>query len=491
MKADDQLLMTNLGNHAVVLGASMGGLLAARVLADFYRTVTIVERDVLPNAPVNRRGVPQGRHVHALLARGSRVLDELFPGLLDEVVTSGAPILDGTDPSEAYFCFGGHLMPRSGRPKDPAPLFLPSRAMLEYLVRQKVCNIPKISMLQGHDVVDLISTSRQDRVTGARVLARDDGAERILNADLVVDATGRGSRTPAFLDRLGYHRPALDHIDVRLTYSSQLLRLPPAVLDERIVIISPVPGRPTGMALFSYENATWMFTAIGMAGHEVPAELTEMLAFVENFAPPHVAAALRNAEPLTDVARHRMPASQWRRYDKMRRFPAGLLVFGDANCSFNPIYGQGMTVAALQAEALRQCLEHGTAGLARRYFQAAAKPISVAWQLAARGDLNLPDVEGPRPPSVRIANLYADRLQRTAESDIVVAEQFLKVTGLIDPPARLLRPKILLRIALTSWRQRHHNRHLPSKPIGISGPVALPGRVKDERLVRIEPRKQQ
>lgn len=458
MKPDGRLAKTELGDHAVVLGASMGGLLAARVLADFYRTVTIVERDVLPNEPINRRGVPQGRHVHALLARGSQILDELFPGLLDDVVAGGAPVLDGTDPSEGYFSFAGHLLPREGQPKDPIPLFLPSRPMLECLVRQRVRNIPNIVMLETHDVVDLTSTSQRDRVTGARVCARDNGAERILKAELVVDATGRGSRSPTFLDHLGYKRPAQDHINVRLTYSSQLLRLPPAAVKERILIISPVPGRPTGMALFGYENATWIFTAIGMAGHAAPTELTDMLAFVEDFTPPHVADALRDAEPLGDVARHRMPSSQWRRYDKMQRFPIGLLVFGDAICSFNPVYGQGMTVAALQAEALRKCLKHGTAGLARRYFRASAKPISVAWQLAAGGDLNLPDVEGPRPLSVRIANRYVDRLQRTAESDVVVAEQFVKVTGLIHPPARLLHPKILLRVAFTNWRQRSRHR---------------------------------
>jgi len=349
------------------------------------------------------------------------------------------------------------------------PLFLPSRPLLEYLVRQKVRNIPNIAVLEAHDVVDLTFTSQRDRVTGARVRARDGGVEHILNAELVVDATGRGSRTPTFLDNLGYNRPAHNHINVRLTYTSQLLRLPPNALNERILIISPVPGRPTGMALFGYENATWIFTAIGMAGHAAPAELTDMIAFIEDFTPPHVAAALRDAEPLADIARHRMPSSQWRRYDKMQRFPAGLLVFGDAICSFNPIYGQGMTVAALQAKALRKCLQHGTAGLARRYFRAAAKPISAAWQLSSGGDLNLPEVEGPRPLSVRVANRYVDRLQRTAESDTVVAEQFVKVTGLIDPPARLLHPQILLRVAFTSWRQRSHQQ-----PLRVDSTTTLP-----------------
>jgi hypothetical protein len=238
-------------------------LLAARVLADFYRTVTIVERDVLPSDPVNRRGVPQGRHAHALLSRGSRILDELFPGLLTELVAGGAPVFDGTDPSEAYFSFGGHVFRRHGRPKDPVPAFLPSRLLLEYLVRQRVGGMDNITLLDDHDVVDLTSTSERDRVTGARVCDRGSGAERVLAADLVVDATGRGSRTPTFLDHLGYDRPAEDHIHVHVSYASQLLRLPPDVLTERIVLIGPVPGRPTGMALLGHENSTWIFPPSG------------------------------------------------------------------------------------------------------------------------------------------------------------------------------------------------------------------------------------
>ena len=329
MKADG-LAVAKVGDHAVVLGASMGGLLAARVLADFYRTVTIVERDVLPSDPVDRRGVPQGRHAHALLLGGSRILDEFFPGLLTELVAGGAPVFDGTDPSEAYFSFGGHVFRRHGRPKDPVPAFLPSRLLLEYLVRQRVGGMDNITLLDDHDVVDLTSTSERDRVTGARVCDRGSGAERVLAADLVVDATGRGSRTPTFLDHLGYDRPAEDHINVHVSYASQLLRLPPGVLTERIVLIGPVPGRPTGMALLGHENSTWIFTAIGVAGRKAPAQLADMLAFVEDFIPPHVLYALRDAEPLAEVARHRMPSSQWRRYDKMRRFPAGLLALGDA-----------------------------------------------------------------------------------------------------------------------------------------------------------------
>jgi 2-polyprenyl-6-methoxyphenol hydroxylase-like FAD-dependent oxidoreductase len=183
-----------------------------------------------------------------------------------------------------------------------------------------------------------------------------------------------------------------------------------------------------------------------------------MLAFAEGLAPAHVLAAIRAGEPLTEVCRFRFPESRWRRYDKMRRFPAGLLVFGDAICSFNPVYGQGMTVAALQALALRQCLHRGADGLARRYFRAAAKPIGVAWRFAVGADLNLPEVEGPRPLSLRLANRYVDRLQTAAESDLVVAEQFTKVVALIDPPIRLLQPKMMIRAATANLRRRERRQ---------------------------------
>ena len=432
----------------------MGGLLAAKVLADFYETVTVVERDVLPERAANRRGVPQGRHAHLLLGRGSQVLDELFPGFVDELVAAGTPVFDDGDLSKLYLSNGGHLFPRSGRFRDVQSLLFPSRPLLESHVRRRLRAVANVTMMEGHDVVEPTSTATRERVTGALVRARPDGSERVLGADLVVDAMGRGARTPAFLESLGYGRPVEDHVGVRLVYSSQLLRLPPGTLHEMMVIIGPVAGRPTGMALLGNENNTWMFLVCGMVGREPPDELAEMLAFVEEFAPAHVLAAIRAAEPLAEVARYRMPSSQWRRYDKMRRFPAGLLVFGDAICSFNPIYGQGMTVAALEALALQHCLRRGEDGLARRYFRATAKAVGMAWQLAAGGDLSLPEVEGPRPLPMRIANKYVDRVLAAAESDTVVAEQFSRVSTLIDPPTRLFHPAVIARVATVNLRRR-------------------------------------
>jgi 2-polyprenyl-6-methoxyphenol hydroxylase-like FAD-dependent oxidoreductase len=464
--------MSRLGERAIVLGASMGGLLAARVLADFFRTVTVIERDELPDDPVNRRGVPQGRHVHALLARGAQILDEFFPGLLDELVAAGAPVWDAGELSKLYASYSGHVLLRSGTiAGDPErmAMYMPSRPLLECHLRRRLQAIENVTIHSGQDVAELTSTADHSRVTGVRVVNHAGGAEQELTADLVVDAMGRGAHTPAFLESLGYGRPVEDHIVMHTTYASQPLRIPPGTLKEMLSLIGPAPGRPTGMFLVGYEHDTWIFTVYGMVGHEPPRDLAGMLSFAEEYAPAHLLAAVRTGEPIGPVVQHRMPSSQWRRYDKMRRLPDGLLACGDAICSFNPIYGQGMSVAALDAVALRDCLRRGVTDLPRRYFRAAAKAISVAWQTGATSDLAFPEVEGRRTPSMRVTNRLVNSVLTASESDAVVGTQFFKVTGLIDPPTRLLHPWFLYRVATVNLGRRQ--RHSPPQQAAVVGPA--------------------
>jgi 2-polyprenyl-6-methoxyphenol hydroxylase-like FAD-dependent oxidoreductase len=438
--------MDKRGGHAVVLGASMGGLLAARVLADFYDRVTVVDRDILPADPVNRRGVPQGRLIHAIQSRGTQIIDDLFPGFLDELAAEGVRSWDDGDLSKLHLSFGGHEMVRSGRAPNPAVVWFPSRPVLEWNVRRRAREIANVTFLEGHDVVGLTTTPDRDRVTGARVVDRARDRKTTLMADLVIDATGRGSRTPVFLEELGYGRPAEDELVVRLAYACQLLRMAPGAIREHMIALFPEPGRPKMFGLIRYENDTWMFGVGTMGGLEPPGQTADMLRFAADFVPAHVVEALRSAEPLADVVHHRVPSNRWRRYDKMRRLPDGLLVVGDAVCSFNPIYGQGMTTAAIEATLLRDCLRRGDGDLSRRFFRASARPVRVAWQTAVGSDLSLPEVEGPRPISMRITNAFLERVMTATETDPVVAGQFMRITGMVDPPARLLRPSILLRI---------------------------------------------
>jgi 2-polyprenyl-6-methoxyphenol hydroxylase-like FAD-dependent oxidoreductase len=432
----------------------MAGLLAARVLSESYRTVTLVERDRLADTPMPRKGIPQGRHFHSLLSRGSLALDELFPGLLDELVAAGANVLDDGDLSRFYIRFGPYGFNRSEKLTDPAALvsYLPSRPFLEFHIRRRVCALGNVRFLDDHDVVEPITPS-SDRITGVRVVNRDTGDDTALEADLVVDAMGRAARTPAFLENLGYERPAEQRLAANVPYYSQLLSIPPGMIAEKLVLVFAGKGSAAG-GLVAYEHDTWMLTVtnLGVDG-EPPTDLVGMRALAEQFTPPSIVAGLRSAEPLGDVATSRYLGSVWRRYDRMPRFPAGLLVIGDALCTLNPIWGQGMTMAALEALALRDCLLSGNADVANRFFRAAARHIGPTWAMNQARERTPPPVRSRRSMSRRLANWTMNTAFKAAESDIVLTERFARVMNLIDPPTRLQDPVLMARMVLGNLRR--------------------------------------
>lgn len=442
------------GGEAVVLGAGMAGLLAAAVLAEAYDHVTVVERDPLPPDAAPRRGVPQGRHVHVLLSRGAKAMDKILPGLLTEVTRDGGVTV--TNLNRFHLDFGGFVLCQDDSESDAT--HLQTRPFLEGQVLRRVRAMPNVTVLDEHDVTGLSWDGPEPRVVGATVASRTTtpSAPRQLSADLVVAATGRSGRAGAWLAQHGYAAPEEEQLRIDLLYVSRLVRMDPALtggLDA--VVVSANPTRPTGVAALLQQDDLWIVTAEGFAGHHPPTDPEAWLELAADLVPPRFAPALRAAEMVTDISVHRFPANLWRRYDKLERFPDGLLVTGDAVCSFNPVYGQGMTVAALEAEALRDSLAQGTQDLARRFFKLASKSVGLAWQSAVSGDLSMPPevVPGERPAAVRIVNAYLDRYLEAAEHDAAMSWHFLKVTGFDESALALLTPHALRRIVSARGRR--------------------------------------
>jgi 2-polyprenyl-6-methoxyphenol hydroxylase-like FAD-dependent oxidoreductase len=431
------------GDRAVVLGASMAGLLAARVLAEAYAQVTVIDRDQLPEGSAQRRGVPQGHHLHALLARGQQALEELFPGLTAELVAQGVPAGDMLASARVYLSGYRLRQARTG-----LVLLCASRPVLEGHVRARVRALPNVAVLESCDIMGLAATPDGRRVTGVRVQRREGGsAEEVLGADLVVDATGRGSRTPVWLEALGYGRPATDQVRIRLGYATRNYRLPHGVLGGDLAALHGfTPQHPRGGAFQVLDGGRLMVTLGGVLGDHPPTDPDGFLAFARSLRFPDIYELIRDAEPLDDPVAFRFPASVRHRYEQLARFPDGLLVLGDAVSSFNPIYGQGITVAALEALALRRHLERGIEPQPRRFFGEVARVVDVPWDIAAGGDLIFPGVPGRRPLKVRLVSAYLARLHAAAAHDATLAVAFVRVIGMVAPPQSLLGPGVALRV---------------------------------------------
>jgi 2-polyprenyl-6-methoxyphenol hydroxylase-like FAD-dependent oxidoreductase len=430
----------SLGKRASVIGGSMAGLLAARVLSDHFEEVILFDRDRLPTEAADRKGVPQGRHAHALLSSGRRALESLFPGFVEELTAKGALAVDIK--GLRWFDNGGYHARCTG-----IEALLASRALLETHVRTRVKALSHVRLIDGCDVESLTLTPDASRVTGVRT-KRAGGAPEHVPADLVVDASGRGSQTPLWLGAAGFQKPVEESIRVGLAYSTRIFRRKSEQLDGDFAMIIPSapPGRRGG-AMLAMEGDRWMITLFGMLGDEPPTDAQGYADFARSLPAPDIYNVVNSAEPLTDPLPFKYPASCRRRYEDLERFPEGYLVFGDAICSFNPIYGQGMSVAALQAGALAASFSAGSSALAKRFFRAAAKVVDNPWLMAVGGDLRYPSVEGPRTALGNFVNWYLGKLHIAARKDPKLTLAFHTVANLLADPPSLLKPNIAFRVA--------------------------------------------
>jgi 2-polyprenyl-6-methoxyphenol hydroxylase-like FAD-dependent oxidoreductase len=422
----------------------MAGLMAARVLSDHYRRVTLIERDKLPDCAEQRRGVPQGRHTHGLLASGRQVLEQYFPGIGDELVTAGAVPGDIVQCARWFMEGGCHARTASGLNG-----LLMSRPFLEARVRERVLTIPNVTCLDS-TTVDVLEVERGGgRVTGVRT------SSGVMTANLIVDATGRGSKTPQWLEQMGYQRPVDERVEVGLSYTTRLFRRRLTDLDgDLAAIIPPTPEGKRGGVLLAQEGDHWTVTLIAHFIPPAPEELAGFREYARTLPAPYIYEVVRGAEPLGGGMSAKFPASIRRRYEKLKRFPDGFLVFGDAISSFNPIYGQGMSVACLQAVALDEVMRHGRENLAKRFFARAAKVVDIPWSIAAGNDLRMREAVGPRTPAVKLINWYIAKLHKAAHTDPVTAVAFHKVGNLLAPPPSVMHPRIALRVLSGNLRRR-------------------------------------
>jgi 2-polyprenyl-6-methoxyphenol hydroxylase-like FAD-dependent oxidoreductase len=378
-----------------------------------------------------------------MLASGLRAIEELLPAITEELFAAGATPCRSL--REIRLVISGHELCRE---TAGAEVLLASRPLIEGHVRRRVLALPNVTVRERCEATDLVTSSDHRRVSGVRIRPRDGGGrEEVCAADLTVAASGRSARLPALLAALGYPRPEEERLPVDLLYVSRRLRLAPGALPgDRIIGIGARPGLPRGLMLIEQEDH-WILTVSGYgAENHPPTDEAGYVDFIASVAPPDVLAAIREAEPLSEIVAHGFAANQRRRYERLTRFPDGLLAIGDAISSFNPLYGQGMSVAALEAVELRRCLEQGPDLLARRFFRAAGKVVAPAWDMAVGGDLALPVVEGERPLVLRLTNAYVERLLRVAEDDPVVAAAFNDVADLLAPSLSIMRPRVLWRV---------------------------------------------
>jgi len=443
-RADNHL---SAGNHALVLGAGVAGLLAARVLSRYFGTVTVIERDELLAGPAPRPGVPQSRHVHGLLAPGLSILEQLFPDIHSELEAAGAPAVDWVQDIR-WFTVGGW------KPRFPSGIvsLACSRDLLESIVRRRVATLPNVRFEQRTEAIGLLGSNGAG-VSGACIRERASSEEHrtvSVEADLVVDATGRNSRAAEWLVDFGYGPTAATLINSFVGYASRMFE-PPSASEydwKALAMLATPPEGKRGGVIQTIEGNRWMVTLAGAARDYPPTDEDGFTAFARSLPQVDVYQAICRAKPLGPIRGYRRTENQLRHFNRLRRWPSGFIVLGDAVCTLNPIYAQGMTVAAVSAITLDRSLRRWSGELSTtfgyRFQRAVARTVSVPWLLATGEDFRHPTTEGGRPDMLtRFMHRYIDRLQLVATHDPVAHRALIAVLNLLIPPTSLLNPRLI------------------------------------------------
>jgi 2-polyprenyl-6-methoxyphenol hydroxylase-like FAD-dependent oxidoreductase len=450
-----------LGSHAIVIGGGMAGLLSAHVLSHYFERVSLIERDPYPEKPLFRPGTPQGRHVHVMLVRGQQIVETFFPGITAKLVAQGA--IEGDFLADYGYCFPSGWAPRiSSRLKGYAC----SRLLLEWQVRQEVLARERVHVIEKHEVVKLLPSKKGQTVTGVQMWERNHTpvAQREiidLAADLVVDASGRDSQIPRWLESLGYTPPAETVINPFFGYATRLYT-PQADAKHSwkgIAILANPPKQLRGGVIWPIEGGDWIVVLGGTGKDYPPTDEDGFLAFAKSIPDPLFYEALKDAQSNSPIYGYRRTENRWRHFERLTLQPEGVVVLGDAACAFNPVYGQGMTVAAMDAvaleESLRQMGNHGLGGLPHRFQRKLARMNTIPWQLATVSDLRVPAMEGKKPSGfTKWTYGYFDSIVDLLPTAPSVSKTFNEVLHMIEPPMALFHPAMIARVLLHAFFRR-------------------------------------
>lgn len=440
--------MTNLlGRHAIVVGAGIGGLTAAKVLSSYFGNVTVLERDALPTAPIMRTGTPQARQIHVLLRGGLDALIEFFPELETELERAGAVRVRVN--SESLVEIPGF---------DPFPqrdlgfdILCMTRPLVEFVLRRFVEQQGNIELKSRCRVTQFLESPNRTTVTGVRYDVAN-GQSNELAADFIVDASSRGALTLEMLDKIGLPRPQEAEIGIDLRYATAMFEIPPsAPRDWRSVLHRPSAQSGRGGLLIPVENNYWQVNLTSMHGEPVPISLGDFIAFARTLRTQTIYNAIEGAVPVGPIHRFGFPCSIRRRFETLDNFPDRLLPLGDVICQFNPAFGQGMSVAAQEVGALKRLIEARTLdadpfkGLAQSFFAAIQSFLAVPWTVA-ENDFIYEKTRGQRPNDFHQRLKFDLTLQRVAAEDATVHQIMYEVRHLVKPPSALRDPQIVSRV---------------------------------------------
>jgi 2-polyprenyl-6-methoxyphenol hydroxylase-like FAD-dependent oxidoreductase len=452
-------------NHGLVIGSGIAGLLAARVLLHHFRFVTIVERDSLPEQPGARPGVPQTVHSHGLLKRGSNILEQLFPGLEAELIAAGAILTDQIADTLAF-------TQQEAFPRFPSDLIVVScsRSLLEWSIRRRLLKSDSVQFLETTQVKKLLTDETNSKITGLQLLDRDTMELGELTADLVVDASGRQSQTPKWLEELGYPTPAETKVNAFLGYTTRWYEIPQQ-LDanwKTLLVMPQAPHESRSGVLAAMEGNRWVVSLYGFNRDYPPTDEEGFLEFARSLSNPALYKVIKDAKPISPIYSFHNTKNRLRHYEKLK-LPEGFVVMGDAVFAFNPLYGQGMTTAAIGALELDQCLERqfrsrtDLTGLSQRFQQQLAQSLQAAWMFATNRDRAwLSPVDATTTAkrlnwSDRLSQQYWQEVEALLKSSPESYRSLIEIRHMVKTPTAMLNLKFAFNVAKQIWKRKIAN----------------------------------